>query len=49
VNATTPARRRANSLTMVFGATRNIRTLSGMFGLGVFVNHVFHRPQKEEK
>ncbi|MGH7955423.1 MAG: MFS transporter [Opitutaceae bacterium] len=40
---------RASSLTMVFGAMRNIRTLSGVFGLGAFVNHVFYRPQKEEK
>jgi MFS family permease len=40
---------RASSLTMVFGAMRNIRTLSGVFGLGAFVNYVFYRPQKEEK
>jgi MFS family permease len=40
---------RASSLTMVFGAMRNIRTLSGVFGLSLFVNYVFYRPQKEEK
>jgi hypothetical protein len=40
---------RASSLTMVFGAMRNIRTLSGVFGLGAFVNYVFYRAQKEEK
>jgi hypothetical protein len=40
---------RASSLTMVFGAMRNIRTLSGVFGLGAFVTYVFYRPQKEEK
>ena len=40
---------RASPLTMVFGAMRNIRTLSGVFGLGVFVNYVFYRAQKEEK
>jgi hypothetical protein len=40
---------RASSLTMVFGAMRNIRTLSGIFGLGVFVNYVFYRATKEQK
>lgn len=40
---------RASSLTMVFGAMRNIRTLSGVFGLGFLVNHVFYRPHKPEK
>jgi Na+/melibiose symporter-like transporter len=40
---------RASSRTMVFGAMRNIRTLSGVFGLGAFVNYVFYRAQKEEK
>jgi MFS family permease len=40
---------RASSLTMVFGAMRNFRTLSGVFGLSFLVNHVFYRAQKEEK
>ena len=40
---------RASSLTMVFGAMRNIRTLSGVFGLGAFVNYVFYRSQPEKK
>ncbi len=37
----------ASSLTMVFGAMRNIRTLSGVLGLSFLVNYVFYRPQKE--
>ena len=37
----------ASSLTMVFGAMRNIRTLSGVLGLDFFVNYVFYRPQKK--
>jgi MFS family permease len=40
---------RASSLTMVFGAMRNIRTLSGVFGLGFLVNYVFYRPDKRER
>jgi hypothetical protein len=40
---------RASSLTMVFGAMRNIRTLSGVFGLSFLVNHVFYRAQKDEE
>lgn len=40
---------RASSLTMVFGAMRNIRTLSGVFGLSFLVNYVFYRAQKDEK
>lgn len=40
---------RASSLTMVFGAMRNIRTLSGVFGLSFLVNYVFHRPQKDDR
>lgn len=36
----------ASPLTMVFGAMRNIRTLSGVFGLSFLTNHVFYRPQK---
>jgi MFS family permease len=39
----------ASPLTMVFGAMRNIRTLSGVFGLGFLVNYVFYRPQKNER
>jgi hypothetical protein len=38
----------ASSLTMVFGAMRNIRTLSGVLGLSFLVNYVFYRPQKTE-
>ncbi|MEY4941236.1 MAG: hypothetical protein RIQ93_2971 [Verrucomicrobiota bacterium] len=37
----------ASSLTMVFGAMRNIRTLSGVLGLDFFVNYVFYRPEKK--
>ena len=33
----------ASTLTMVFGAMRNIRTLSGVLGLEFFVNYVFYR------
>lgn len=40
---------RASSLTMVFGAMRNIRTLSSVFGLGFLVNYVFYRAQKPGK
>lgn len=36
----------ASSLTMVFGAMRNIRTLSGVLGLDFFVNYIFYRPTK---
>ncbi len=39
----------ASSLTMVFGAMRNIRTLSSVFGLGFLVNYVFYRAQKNER
>ncbi len=37
----------ASPLTMVFGAMRNIRTLSGVFGLSFLVNYVFYREQKD--
>ena len=40
---------RASSLTMVFGAMRNIRTLSGVFGLSFLVNYVFYRAQKDDR
>lgn len=36
----------ASSLTSVVGAMRNIRTLSGIFGLSFLVNYVFYRPQR---
>ncbi len=36
----------ASPLTMVFGAMRNIRTLSGVLGLDFLVNYVFYRPSK---
>ncbi len=36
----------ASPLTMVFGAMRNIRTLSGVLGLDFLVNYVFYRPTK---
>ena len=39
----------ASSLTMVFGAMRNIRTLSGVLGLEFLVNYVFYRAPKNEK
>jgi len=39
----------ASPLTMVFGAMRNIRTLSGVLGLDFFVNYVFYRPPKHER
>lgn len=39
----------ASPLTMVFGAMRNIRTLSGVFGLSFLTNHIFYRPQKPGK
>jgi MFS family permease len=37
----------ASPLTMVFGAMRNIRTLSGVLGLEFLVNYVFYRAPKE--
>ncbi len=40
---------RASPLTMVFGAMRNIRTLSGVFGLSFLVNYIFYRSQKGDK
>ncbi|MES2692361.1 MAG: MFS transporter [Verrucomicrobiota bacterium] len=36
----------ASPVTMVFGAMRNIRTLSGVLGLEFLVNYVFYREQK---
>ncbi len=36
----------ASPLTMVIGAMRNIRTLSGVLGLDFLVNYVFYRPPK---
>lgn len=39
----------ASPLTMVFGAMRNIRTLSGVFGLSFLVNYVFYRSQKDRR
>lgn len=36
----------ASPLTMVFGAMRNIRTLSGVLGLDFLVNYTFYRPAK---
>lgn len=37
----------ASPLTMVFGAMRNIRTLSGVLGLEFLVNYVFYRQEKK--
>ncbi len=37
----------ASSITMVFGAMRNLRTLGGVLGLDFLVNYVFYRPQKK--
>jgi len=34
----------ASTLTMVFGAMRNVRTLSGVLGLDFFIYYVFYRP-----
>jgi hypothetical protein len=34
---------------MVFGAMRNFRTLSGVFGLSFLVNYVFYRAQRDER
>jgi MFS family permease len=39
----------ASSLTMVFGAMRNIRTLSGVLGLSFLTNYIFFKaPRKDE-
>lgn len=40
---------RASSLTMVFGAMRNVRTLGGVLGLSFLVNYVFYRAQKPDR
>ena len=37
---------KAQPLTSVVGAMRNIRTLSGIFGLSFLVNYVFYRPAR---
>lgn len=37
----------ASTLTMVFGAMRNIRTLSGVFGLSFLTNYVFFKAEKK--
>lgn len=39
----------ASPVTMVFGAMRNIRTLSGVLGLEFLVNYVFYREQPPRK
>ena len=39
----------ASPLTEVFGAMRNIRTLSGVLGLDFLVNYVFYRAPKDER
>jgi MFS family permease len=36
----------ASSLTMVFGAMRNIRTLSGVLGLSFLTNYIFFKAEK---
>ena len=38
----------ASSLTMVFGAMRNIRTLSGVLGLSFLTNYIFFKAEKKE-
>lgn len=38
---------RARNLATVVGAMRNIRTLSGIFGLSFLANHVFYRAPKK--
>ncbi|MCX6955250.1 MAG: MFS transporter [Verrucomicrobia bacterium] len=35
----------ASPLTMVFGAMRNIRTLSGLLGLSFLTNYIFYKPE----
>lgn len=37
---------RASPFTSLVGAMRNIRTLSGVFGLSFLVNYVFYRPRR---
>ena len=37
----------ASSLTMVFGAMRNIRTLSGVLGLSFLTNYIFFKAEKK--
>jgi MFS family permease len=39
----------ASSLTMVFGAMRNIRTLSGVLGLDFLVNYIFYRKPRDAR
>lgn len=39
---------RASSLTMVFGAMRNIRTLSGVLGLSFLTNYIFFKESKKD-
>lgn len=39
----------ASSLPSVVGAMRNIRTLSGIFGLSFLTNYVFYRPQPKRQ
>lgn len=38
----------ASSLTMVFGAMRNIRTLSGVLGLSFLTNYIFFKAAKKD-
>ncbi len=38
----------ASSLTMVFGAMRNIRTLSGVLGLSFLTNYIFFKAEKKD-
>ena len=37
----------ASSLTMVFGAMRNIRTLSGLLGLSFLTNYIFYKAERK--
>lgn len=38
----------ASSVSMVFGAMRNVRMISSVLGLDFFVNYVFYRPPKPD-
>jgi MFS family permease len=40
---------RASSLSMVFGAMRNIRTLSGVLGLSFLTNYIFFRDPRRDR
>jgi MFS family permease len=39
----------AAAFSIVVGAMRNVRMLSGVFGFGPLVNHIFYKPRKPER